>query len=166
MHDAHSHNYVLNTAIFPSLTPGDSHADCPGLMCYQRSGGDPVPGCVGGESDTSSTDYCTLPALNDIGNGLPAGSYELCQVRTRHRKSENMDSFRTTVCSSAAFFFLFCIWSLLWQNRAIATQTRTVLARMFATRGTDMILSQDVMVLVRHNRGFLDMLCIMAVRAN
>ena len=65
------------------ITPGDSSDDCQaGLMCYQRSGGDPVPGCVG--SDSSSTDYCTLPALNDIGNGLSAGSYELCQVRKEH----------------------------------------------------------------------------------
>ena len=58
----------------------DTHDDCQaglGLMCYQRSGGDPVPGCVG--SDSSSTDYCTLPTLNDIGNNLSNGSYDLCQ---------------------------------------------------------------------------------------
>jgi len=46
-------------------------------MCFQRSGGDPVPFCDG--SDSSSNDYCTLPALNDIGNNLPSGSYDLCQ---------------------------------------------------------------------------------------
>ena len=76
-----------SSSAFPMLNtitqPGDSHDDCQaGLMCYQRSGGDPVPGCVG--SDSSSTDYCTLPALNDIGNGLSAGSYELCQVWKEH----------------------------------------------------------------------------------
>ena len=59
---------------------GDSHFDCQtGLICFQRSGGDAVPFCDG--SDSSGNDYCTLPALNDIGNGLSSGSYDLCQVR-------------------------------------------------------------------------------------
>jgi len=58
---------------------GDSHSDCEtGLICFQRSGGDAVPFCDG--SDSSANDYCTLPALNDIGNGLASGSYDLCQV--------------------------------------------------------------------------------------
>ena len=159
MHDAHSHNNVPQHRSLQPLTSGDSHADCQqaglGLMCYQRSGGDPVPGCVGGESDSSSTDYCTLPALNDIGNGLSAGSYELCQVRSRHRKSENIDSLRTLLISCICSSFSIILYLVvIMANRAIATQTRTVLARMFATRGTDTTLSQDVKVLVRHNRGF------------
>ena len=116
-------------------------------MCYQRSGGDPVPGCVGGESDSSSTDYCTLPALNDIGNGLSAGSYELCQVRSRHRKSENIDSLRTLLISCICSSFSIILYLVvIMANRAIVTVTRTVLARIFATRGTDTTLSQDVKV--------------------
>ena len=66
--------------IFLHIFTGDSHSDCQtGLICFQRNGGDAVPFCDG--SDSSANDYCTLPALNDIGNGLSSGSYDLCQVR-------------------------------------------------------------------------------------
>lgn len=38
----------------------DSDNDCSeGLFCYHRDGNEPVPGCLGGENDTSRTDYCT-----------------------------------------------------------------------------------------------------------
>ena len=121
-------------------------------MCYQRSGGDPVPGCVGGESVSSSTDYCTLPALNDIGNGLSAGSYELCQVRIE--SPGNLEILR--VCTSEILMSYILLPFLhpfdIMANRAIVTLIPTVLARMFVTRGTDTTPSQDVMVLVRYRR--------------
>ena len=38
----------------------DRDSDCQGnLICFQRSGGEPVPGCTG--SDNSRTDYCISP---------------------------------------------------------------------------------------------------------
>ncbi|GKZ00110.1 hypothetical protein MPSEU_000964400 [Mayamaea pseudoterrestris] len=40
----------------------DSDSDCAtGLTCFQRSGGDAVPGCSGGENDNSNSDYCIDP---------------------------------------------------------------------------------------------------------
>jgi len=37
----------------------DSNNDCSdGLTCFQRDAGDPVPGCVGGESVGVGTDFC------------------------------------------------------------------------------------------------------------
>jgi 6-phosphogluconolactonase (cycloisomerase 2 family) len=37
----------------------DVDEECEGsLVCFQRDGGDPVPGCLGGEDDESRTDYC------------------------------------------------------------------------------------------------------------
>eukprot|EP00980_Cylindrotheca_fusiformis_P013668 scaffold3515_cov126-Cylindrotheca_fusiformis.AAC.17 len=40
----------------------DRNSDCQsGLICFQRNGNEPVPGCIGGASDGSRTDYCVLP---------------------------------------------------------------------------------------------------------
>ena len=40
----------------------DRDSDCAGnLVCFQRNRFDAVPGCTGGESDTSFTDYCIHP---------------------------------------------------------------------------------------------------------
>jgi hypothetical protein len=40
----------------------DSDEDCEGeLICFQRDPGDPVPGCLGGEDDTSRNDFCISP---------------------------------------------------------------------------------------------------------
>mmetsp|Transcript_7143 Transcript_7143/g.16728 ORF Transcript_7143/g.16728 Transcript_7143/m.16728 type:complete len:1499 (+) Transcript_7143:71-4567(+) len=37
----------------------DEDSDCGlGLICAERSSGEPVPGCSGGENDQSNTDYC------------------------------------------------------------------------------------------------------------
>ena len=37
----------------------DSNKDCQnGLVCFQRNGGEEVPGCVGGRDNASSTDFC------------------------------------------------------------------------------------------------------------
>ncbi len=33
-----------------------------GLVCFQRDAYEAVPGCIGGETDTSRTDYCTVSA--------------------------------------------------------------------------------------------------------
>eukprot|EP00980_Cylindrotheca_fusiformis_P029366 scaffold23455_cov173-Cylindrotheca_fusiformis.AAC.1 len=42
----------------------DNDADCQsGLKCFQRNAGDSVPGCSGGSSDRSRTDYC-IPEKN------------------------------------------------------------------------------------------------------
>eukprot|EP00980_Cylindrotheca_fusiformis_P025931 scaffold14920_cov63-Cylindrotheca_fusiformis.AAC.4 len=39
----------------------DDDNDCAGYMvCFQRDSNEPVPGCVGGESDNSRTDYCVF----------------------------------------------------------------------------------------------------------
>ncbi|CAJ1960336.1 unnamed protein product [Cylindrotheca closterium] len=53
----------------------DTSADCQtGLICYQRSRGEPVPGCSGGENDASNNDYCIdggpLPFLGVFGDRL------------------------------------------------------------------------------------------------
>ena len=38
----------------------DTDSEClPGLICYQRDSFQAVPGCIGGEGDSSKTDYCT-----------------------------------------------------------------------------------------------------------
>ena len=34
-----------------------------GLVCFQRDGGEPVPGCLNGEKDQSRTDYCVYDVL-------------------------------------------------------------------------------------------------------
>lgn len=53
----------------------NNDADCePGLYCFQRDadGFVPVPGCVGGDTDDSSTDYCFARPANYVfrtGNG-------------------------------------------------------------------------------------------------
>jgi hypothetical protein len=40
----------------------DTNEDCEGdLICFQRDPGDPVPGCLGGEDDTSKNDFCISP---------------------------------------------------------------------------------------------------------
>ena len=48
-----------------------------GLVCFQRSGVDPVPGCLG--EGQNNHDYCideqNAIYLNDIGNGLGSNSY-------------------------------------------------------------------------------------------
>ncbi len=39
----------------------DFMTDCaPGLICYQRDALDAVPGCLGGETDSTNTDYCVF----------------------------------------------------------------------------------------------------------
>jgi hypothetical protein len=46
----------------------DNDVQCVGeLVCYQRNAYDPVPGCSGGTSGTSRTDYCVDPS--DIPSG-------------------------------------------------------------------------------------------------
>jgi len=85
---------VLDTAltvIGDELPPGsygmcqgdcDTDADCANsnLICYQRNGFAPVPGCAGdGDEDT---DYCTTRPNNylyEIGDNLSEGSYGLCE---------------------------------------------------------------------------------------
>eukprot|EP00980_Cylindrotheca_fusiformis_P005679 scaffold1184_cov132-Cylindrotheca_fusiformis.AAC.100 len=43
----------------------DSHCQA-GLVCFQRSENDPVPGCAG--SDSSRTDYCTYPGMLPVAS--------------------------------------------------------------------------------------------------
>lgn len=41
----------------------DNDMECgPGLFCFQRDSNSPVPGCAGGSSDNSRTDYCVPKA--------------------------------------------------------------------------------------------------------
>jgi hypothetical protein len=69
---------------------GECQGDCDGdeeceggLVCFHRDGGDPVPGCLGGEDDNSRTDYCVDPrSLQLVGNNKhPSSAYPLgeCQ---------------------------------------------------------------------------------------
>jgi hypothetical protein len=49
----------------------DSDSDCAGsLRCFQRNGGQSVPGCDGGASDSSRSDFCYDP--NGGGGGGPS----------------------------------------------------------------------------------------------
>lgn len=44
----------------------DEDEDCEGdLICFQRWGGEPVPGCLEGEEDESKTDYCVHPTAEE-----------------------------------------------------------------------------------------------------
>lgn len=55
----------------------DSDADCAtGLICQQRSGGEPVPGCYGaiGEGISKSSDFCFDPSKTDAPTGSPSWS--------------------------------------------------------------------------------------------
>ena len=63
---------LLISKVFPlKLCQGDcdSNDDCqPGLICFQRNGTEPVPGCSG--TDSTRTDYCILdPNINKAGTG-------------------------------------------------------------------------------------------------
>jgi len=51
----------------------DSDDHCgPGLYCFQRhAGGDPVPGCLGGEDDQSTADYCVLRSITEAPTAAP-----------------------------------------------------------------------------------------------
>jgi hypothetical protein len=57
------HVYSDNDLILPlSACSGDcdSDSDCDeGLYCFNRDGGEDVPGCIGGSTYASRTDYCT-----------------------------------------------------------------------------------------------------------
>jgi hypothetical protein len=50
-----------------------------GLVCFQRSGVQAVPGCSG--TGTSGNDYCTLPAVGQLvlmgDANIPAGAFPL-----------------------------------------------------------------------------------------
>eukprot|EP00980_Cylindrotheca_fusiformis_P002671 scaffold624_cov150-Cylindrotheca_fusiformis.AAC.4 len=49
----------------------DDDPDCEdGLICFQRGANDPVPGCSGGSSDSSRTDYC-IPENNPVPTPPP-----------------------------------------------------------------------------------------------
>lgn len=48
----------------------DRDSDCAGdLVCFERDGNDAVPGCSGGSSDGSKTDYC-IRKRDDISNPI------------------------------------------------------------------------------------------------
>jgi hypothetical protein len=62
--------YLGNNGIPSVAYPlGECQGDCDGkdeecegnLICFHRDGGEPVPGCLGGEYDNSRTDYCVSP---------------------------------------------------------------------------------------------------------
>ena len=63
----------------------DTNSDCQGdLICYQRDKNDPVPGCSGGTSEGSLSDYCIdphwdacLPSLKYVSNPISNGG--LCE---------------------------------------------------------------------------------------
>ena len=57
----------------------DSSADClPTLVCWQRDAYEPVPGCSGGETDSSDADYCVRPTISHLGDN-PTSKLGLCQ---------------------------------------------------------------------------------------
>lgn len=63
----------------------DSDSDCQeGLVCFERNGGEDVPGCIGGSSDTTDTDYCSHGGIwiKKVGDdGFPTEFFPLdvCQ---------------------------------------------------------------------------------------
>ncbi len=71
---------IITTAANPSNL-GPCEGDCDndgncqqGLYCFQRSQYQAVPGCSGGETDSSRTDYCVyspLPELISHGRSPP-----------------------------------------------------------------------------------------------
>ena len=68
----------------------DDDSDCQGhLKCFQRDGGEAIPGCPGGLHDKSRTDYCYDPGFDGhemnvlVGNnGSPSSAFPLgkCQA--------------------------------------------------------------------------------------
>ena len=51
----------------------DSHCEAD-LICFQRDGNELVPGCSGGQGDSSRTDYCIDPSDLPPGEEQPAPS--------------------------------------------------------------------------------------------
>lgn len=98
----------------------DTDFDCSDtLVCYQRNSFDPVPGCTGGEDDSSNSDYCInegvfflepvpigSPSQNDPGTGIlqqtppPSVSVSLPQ-------NTSADSSATATGRSV------CVWEML-----------------------------------------------------
>ena len=55
--------------------------DCKGdYVCFERSKGTAVPGCLDGENDNTNTNYCILPGsvLDFLGRN-PSGTLDRCQ---------------------------------------------------------------------------------------
>jgi hypothetical protein len=72
----------------------DSDADCvPGLICFQRNPGQPVPGCRG--FDGSRTDYCINPSAQNTPSLPVSGSNEVIMF-LNYTISSNFDSRRPT----------------------------------------------------------------------
>lgn len=65
---------IWNRGWEPNFKLGECEGDCdndtdckPGLICFNRERSKvAVPGCLGGEDDTSLTDYCTYPPFEQI----------------------------------------------------------------------------------------------------
>ena len=54
----------------------DEDSDCEdGLICGQRDGGDPVPGCSGGELSTSGENLLLIYGLSFVAGGLNCASF-------------------------------------------------------------------------------------------
>jgi hypothetical protein len=65
------------------LPLGECEGDCdddsqcePGLICFQRSPNDSVPGCEGSERVSSDTDFCVRPMGRSDGD---SGGLGLCE---------------------------------------------------------------------------------------
>jgi hypothetical protein len=69
---------IWNRGWEPNFMLGECEGDCdndddcaPGLICFSReTSGVAVPGCVGGEKDTTLTDYCTYPPLDTTNENV------------------------------------------------------------------------------------------------
>jgi len=65
---------IWNRGWEPNFLLGECEGDCdndddciPGLICYSRESAKvSVPGCKGGEEDTTLTDYCAYPPLSSV----------------------------------------------------------------------------------------------------
>jgi len=70
----------------------DENADCAtGLICFERSNFEAVPGCIGGEDDASRTDYCIPdPSLTNPPTQLPT------QPPTTQTPAANKPTMATT----------------------------------------------------------------------
>ena len=77
----------IPAAVYPlGLCQGDCDNDqeCLGnLVCYQRSGFEGVPGCLGGEDDSSANDYCVPPpgGSNPTPSPRPTSSSDYKQIQ-------------------------------------------------------------------------------------
>lgn len=96
----------------PSLFPlqvcqGDCDNDdmCDfGLICYQRDANEPVPGCLGGDSFSSNSDFCIVDPMNipiaTQPTPSPTPTADLPRVEFVGKKGDPPEAFPLDVCQA------------------------------------------------------------------